>query len=65
MSLSGIINNVGADSNICHVKSSPTHALETPSLVDDSYLNLISWNENNILAVALGDCVWFHKLFDC
>ena len=60
-SLYGISNNANAGSVIRRVKSSPTHVLEAPSLVDDYYLNLISWSEINILAVALGDCVWLYN----
>jgi cell division cycle protein 20 (cofactor of APC complex) len=32
--------------------------LDAPELVDDYYLNLVSWGENNTLAVALGQCVY-------
>ena len=35
--------------------TAPTRILDAPGLVDDSYLNLISWTSDNILAVALGD----------
>lgn len=40
------------------INSSPTRILDAPELVDDYYLNLLSWGKNNILAVALGQCVY-------
>jgi len=41
-----------------HIPSAPTRILDAPELVDDYYLNLISWGPNNVLAVALGQCVY-------
>jgi cell division cycle protein 20 (cofactor of APC complex) len=32
--------------------------LDAPDLVDDYYLNLLSWSQNNVLAVALGQAVY-------
>ncbi|PNX83659.1 protein fizzy-related 3-like [Trifolium pratense] len=32
--------------------------LDTPSLQDDFYLNLVDWSSQNILAVGLGTCVY-------
>ena len=32
--------------------------MDAPELVDDYYLNLISWGKENILAVALGQSVY-------
>ena len=40
------------------ISSAPTRILDAPDLVDDYYLNLISWGTNNILAVALGRSVY-------
>ena len=40
------------------INSAPTRILDAPELVDDYYLNLVSWGQNNILAVALGQCVY-------
>lgn len=40
------------------INSAPTRILDAPELVDDYYLNLISWGKDNILAVALGQCVY-------
>lgn len=36
----------------------PARILDAPDLVDDYYLNLISWSADNILAVALAHCVY-------
>ncbi|GMH85049.1 hypothetical protein TL16_g10108 [Triparma laevis f. inornata] len=41
-----------------HIASAPSRILDAPELVDDYYLNLISWSSENILAVALGQCVY-------
>ncbi|ETL29656.1 hypothetical protein, variant 1 [Phytophthora nicotianae] len=41
-----------------HVPSAPIKVLDAPELMNDYYLNLLSWGSNNILAVALGQCVY-------
>ena len=41
-----------------HIPSAPTRILDAPDLVDDYYLNLISWSKSNVLAVALGQAVY-------
>lgn len=40
------------------INAAPTRILDAPELVDDYYLNLVSWGRDNILAVALGQCVY-------
>lgn len=40
------------------IPKTPSRILDAPELVDDYYLNLVSWGENNTLAVALGQCVY-------
>ncbi|CAM9642202.1 unnamed protein product, partial [Ectocarpus fasciculatus] len=40
------------------IPSAPLRILDAPDLVDDYYLNLISWGHNNVLAVALGQAVY-------
>lgn len=40
------------------VPSAPLRILDAPDIVDDYYLNLISWGKNNILAVALAQSVY-------
>jgi cell division cycle protein 20 (cofactor of APC complex) len=40
------------------IPSQPSRILDAPDLVDDYYLNLISWGQDNILAVALSHCVY-------
>jgi len=40
------------------INPAPTRILDAPELVDDYYLNLLSWGRDNILAVALGQCVY-------
>ena len=39
----------------------PFKVLDAPSLQDDFYLNLVDWSLTNILAVALGSCVYLWK----
>lgn len=41
-----------------YIPSAPTRILDAPELVDDYYLNLISWGNRNMLAVALGPAVY-------
>mmetsp|Transcript_21390 Transcript_21390/g.48215 ORF Transcript_21390/g.48215 Transcript_21390/m.48215 type:complete len:538 (-) Transcript_21390:190-1803(-) len=40
------------------IPSAPTRVLDAPDLLDDYYLNLLSWSDTNILAVALNDTVY-------
>jgi cell division cycle protein 20 (cofactor of APC complex) len=40
------------------IPTAPARILDAPDLVDDYYLNLISWSKDNILAVALGQSVY-------
>ena len=40
------------------IPKTPSRILDAPELVDDYYLNLVSWGINNVLAVALGQCVY-------
>ncbi|KAF5729602.1 protein FIZZY-RELATED 3-like [Tripterygium wilfordii] len=40
------------------VPKTPHKMLEAPSLGDDSYLNLVDWSSQNVLAVGLGTCVY-------
>lgn len=40
------------------VPSAPLRILDAPDIVDDYYLNLISWGKNNVLAVALAQSVY-------
>lgn len=40
------------------VPSAPIRILDAPDIVDDYYLNLISWSKDNILAVALARSVY-------
>mmetsp|Transcript_20681 Transcript_20681/g.30746 ORF Transcript_20681/g.30746 Transcript_20681/m.30746 type:complete len:562 (-) Transcript_20681:104-1789(-) len=41
-----------------HIATQPTQILDAPELLDDYYLNLLSWSSQNVLAVALGDGVY-------
>ncbi len=41
-----------------HIPSAPTRILDAPDLMDDYYLNLLSWSDTNVLAVALSQTVY-------
>jgi cell division cycle 20, cofactor of APC complex len=41
-----------------HISTTPERILDAPDLVNDYYLNLLDWSQQNILAVALGPCVY-------
>ena len=41
-----------------HISTAPERMLDAPGLLDDYYLNLLSWGSNNLLAVALGPVVY-------
>lgn len=40
------------------IPSAPTRVLDAPDMMDDYYLNLLSWSDTNILAVALVNTVF-------
>lgn len=40
------------------IPSAPTRVLDAPDLMDDYYLNLLSWSDTNVLAVALSSTVY-------
>ena len=41
-----------------HLPSAPSRILDAPDLLDDYYLNLVSWSDTNWLAIALGQTVF-------
>uniref|UniRef100_A0A7S1TZ58 CDC20/Fizzy WD40 domain-containing protein n=1 Tax=Phaeomonas parva TaxID=124430 RepID=A0A7S1TZ58_9STRA len=41
-----------------HIPSAPLRILDAPDLLDDYYLNLVSWSSTNTVAVALGPSVY-------
>lgn len=41
-----------------HIPSAPSRILDAPDLLDDYYLNLLSWSDTNVLAVALSQTVY-------
>lgn len=40
------------------VSAIPERVLDAPGLIDDYYLNLTDWSVDNILAIALGECLY-------
>uniref|UniRef100_A0A7S3YT40 CDC20/Fizzy WD40 domain-containing protein n=1 Tax=Lotharella globosa TaxID=91324 RepID=A0A7S3YT40_9EUKA len=41
-----------------HINSAPERILDAPDLVDDYYINVLSWSSQNTLAVGLGPCIY-------
>ena len=41
-----------------HIPSAPVRILDAPNMIDDYYLNLLSWSSTNSLAVALTQSVY-------
>nr|CAD7196005.1 unnamed protein product [Timema douglasi] len=41
-----------------YIPQAPDRILDAPDILDDYYLNLVDWNANNILAVALNDALY-------
>lgn len=41
-----------------HIPSAPARVLDAPDMLDDYYLNLLSWSNQNVMAVALSQCVY-------
>jgi len=41
-----------------HIPSGPSKILDAPDLMDDYYLNLLHWGQNNVIAVALNSAVY-------
>jgi len=40
------------------IPSAPSRILDAPDLLDDYYVNLLSWNDSNVIAVALSQTVY-------
>lgn len=40
------------------VPTMPERVLDAPGLIDDYYLNLCDWSVDNVLAIALGECLY-------
>jgi len=41
-----------------HIPSAPVRILDAPDMLDDYYLNLMSWGANNVMAVGLAQTVY-------
>eukprot|EP00180_Rhodochaete_pulchella_P000500 Plantae.Rhodophyta-Rhodochaete_pulchella.ctg13512.p1 GENE.Plantae.Rhodophyta-Rhodochaete_pulchella.ctg13512~~Plantae.Rhodophyta-Rhodochaete_pulchella.ctg13512.p1 ORF type:complete len:512 (-),score=39.28 Plantae.Rhodophyta-Rhodochaete_pulchella.ctg13512:1069-2397(-) len=41
-----------------YIPQAPEKILDAPDFLDDYYLNLLDWNQSNVLAVALGQIVY-------
>lgn len=48
-----------------HISSAPVRILDAPDMLDDYYLNLISWGSSNVLAVALSQTLYLWDASTC
>ena len=64
----GLLHQNGSSSpgrsNNRHIPSAPSRVLDAPDLVDDYYLNLLSWGPSNTIAVALNQSVYLWHASD-
>jgi len=58
------VNSPVKDKNFRALPSGPSRVLDAPDLVDDYYLNLLSWGRNNVIAVALQHSVYLWHAAD-
>jgi len=56
--LDPVSNSSVAKKILRKVSNAPVRILDAPDIVDDYYLNLISWGKDNVLAVALAQSVY-------
>jgi len=47
-----------------YISQTPERILDAPDLVDDYYLNLLDWSQQNVLAIALGPTVYLWNAAD-
>ncbi len=47
-----------SNKNIRDIPQQPEKVLDAPELLDDYYLNLLGWNSQNVLSIALGSSVY-------
>jgi len=40
------------------IPTRPDRVLDAPGMVDDYYLNLLSWSSDNMVAIGLGEAVY-------
>lgn len=59
-----LIKNIGIEKTLLNQKYDrqipqyPEKILDAPELVDDYYLNLLDWSQQNVLAVCLAQTVY-------
>eukprot|EP01035_Chromulina_nebulosa_P018874 gene18874-24664_t len=44
--------------SVRHISSAPVRILDAPEILDDYYLNLMSWGSTNVLAIALSQTLY-------
>jgi cell division cycle 20, cofactor of APC complex len=60
----GISNSHQSRGKCRYIPSQPSRILDAPDLMDDYYLNLLSWGSNNVIAVALNQSVYLWHASD-
>jgi len=59
-SASGSAKHKKSNTNLVsrQIPSAPSRVLDAPDLMDDYYINVLSWSDRNVLAVALSNAVY-------
>jgi len=57
-SSTGRVKSKQTKSTSRYIPSAPSRILDAPDILDDYYLNLLSWSDTNVLAVALSQTVY-------
>lgn len=59
---SGLVSSTSNSSTKSRkISTQPERVLDAPGMVDDFYLNLISWSSQNVVAVALGESTYIWR----
>ncbi|GME68436.1 unnamed protein product [Ambrosiozyma monospora] len=53
-----LISTSAAQARLKRIPTCPEKVLDAPGLIDDFYLNLLSWSSENVLAIALENAVY-------
>jgi hypothetical protein len=59
-----LASSAGAAAHHRALPSGPSRVLDAPDLMDDYYLNLLSWGKNDVIAVALSQSVYLWHAAD-
>ena len=62
--LTAATSSPSAQRSARHIPSQASRILDAPDLMDDYYLNLLSWSQQNVIAVALNQSVYLWHAAD-